>query len=142
MSSDGYFAFASIRGVFCLVLGKYYVGSFRNLIITNFPVSYATPPSALTTIDVQVFRHEFINIFRFSENRTLHPDDINIIEHIADNGMRYEEDNETVVLAQVLMERMRKHTDPRRTFSLGVGSRKVASPLSGPRTHTQGHLRQ
>ncbi|KIM42202.1 hypothetical protein M413DRAFT_53349, partial [Hebeloma cylindrosporum] len=94
---DGYFAFARIKGELCLV-----------------QVSYATPASALTTLDVKVFRHEFITIFRFAEHRTLHPADIAILEPIDEQLTRYEEDNETVFLARDVMERMRKLSDPRR----------------------------
>ncbi|KAF8872420.1 hypothetical protein BD779DRAFT_1452767 [Infundibulicybe gibba] len=92
----GYFAFARINGVVCLV-----------------QVSLETPASALTTVDVKIFRHEFITIFRFSETRTFHPADITIIETIDDRLTRYEEENETVFLARDLMERMRKLTDQR-----------------------------
>jgi hypothetical protein len=104
-TSDGYFAFARIKGDVCLV-----------------QASYATPASALTAVDVKVFRHEFISIFRFSEFRTLHPSDICILEPIDDRLTRYEEDNETVFLARNVMERMRKLTDPR--WSFGVHSQR------------------
>jgi len=85
-----------------------------------FLVSYATPPSALGTVDVKVFRHDFINIFRFSENRTLHPNDINFIEQIEADCIRYEEDNETVFLSRATMDRMRKLIDPRKTMGQTV----------------------
>ncbi|KAF8970412.1 hypothetical protein BDZ97DRAFT_1754003 [Flammula alnicola] len=101
-TSDGYFAFARIKGDVCLV-----------------QASYATPVSALTTVDVKIFKHEFISIFRFSEYRTLHPSDICILEPIDEQLTRYEEENETVFLARDVMERMRKLTDPRRS-SFGV----------------------
>jgi len=104
-TSDGYFAFARIKGDVCLV-----------------QASNATPASALTAVDVKVFRHEFISIFRFSEYRTLHPADICILEPIDDRLTRYEEDNETVFLARNVMERMRKLTDPRWNF--GVHNQK------------------
>ncbi|PPQ72500.1 hypothetical protein CVT26_003590 [Gymnopilus dilepis] len=95
-TKDGYFAFARIQGEVFLV-----------------QASYATPVSALTAVDVKVFRHEFISIFRFSEYRTLHPSDICILEPIDHHLTRYEEENETVFLARNVMERMRKLTDPR-----------------------------
>lgn len=91
----GYFAFAYIRGVVNLV-----------------QVSSATPTSALTTVDVKIFRHEFINIFRLIEVRTLHPADISILESIDDNLTHYEEDKETVYLAKELITRVRTLTDP------------------------------
>ncbi|TFK37146.1 hypothetical protein BDQ12DRAFT_667106 [Crucibulum laeve] len=97
--TDGSFAFARIKGDLCLV-----------------QVSYDTPMSALSTVDVKIFRHEFITIFRFVESRTLHPADITIVESIDDRLTRYEEENDTVFLAKDLMDRMRKMTDPRRTM--------------------------
>ena len=59
-------------------------------------VSHATPASALTAVDVKIFRHEFITIFRFSEATSLHPADICILEPIDEGLTRYEEENETV----------------------------------------------
>ncbi|KAF8906801.1 hypothetical protein CPB84DRAFT_1668622, partial [Gymnopilus junonius] len=91
------FAFARIKGDLCLVQGPCFS-------------SYATPISALTAVDVKVFRHEFISIFRFSEFRTLHPSDICILEPIDQHLTRYEEENETVFLARNVMERMRNLT--------------------------------
>jgi hypothetical protein len=81
--------------------------------------------SALTTVDVKIFRHEFITIFRLVEKTTLHPADIRILETIDDHSKRYEEENETVFLAKDLMERLRKMTDrgrspqPRRLSQMG-----------------------
>ncbi|EDR12119.1 uncharacterized protein LACBIDRAFT_311123 [Laccaria bicolor S238N-H82] len=96
---EAYFAFALIKGNVFLV-----------------QVSHATPASALTTVDVKIFRHEFITIFRFSEATSLHPADICILEPIDEKLTRYEEENETVFLAKDLMDKLRKMTDPRRRF--------------------------
>ncbi|RDB18613.1 hypothetical protein Hypma_014721 [Hypsizygus marmoreus] len=90
----GSFAFAKIKGDVCLV-----------------QVSFATPASALTTVDVKIFRHEFITIFRHTETKTIHPSDIHIIEPIDDHHTRYEEENGTVFLAKELMCRMRKNAE-------------------------------
>lgn len=79
-------------------------------------VSHATPASALTAVDVKIFRHEFITIFRFSEATSLHPADICILEPIDEQLTRYEEENETVFLAKDLVDKLRKMTDPRRIF--------------------------
>lgn len=79
-------------------------------------MSNATPASALTTIDVKIFKHEFITIFRFSEATTLHPADISILEPIDDSMTRYEEEGGTVFLAKELMDHLRKYTDPRLTM--------------------------
>lgn len=110
--SGGYFAFARVKGDICLVQGAFPIRCvFLSLFINDLfrgLVSSATPMSALTTVDVKIFRHEFVTIFRFSEARTLHPTDISIIEHINDNHIRYEEDNEMVFVARELIDRIRK----------------------------------
>lgn len=82
------------------------------LIFNLFSVSCATPASALTTVDVKIFRHEFITVFRFSESKTFHPADICIVEPIDDRWTRYEEENETVFLARDLVARLRMMANP------------------------------
>jgi hypothetical protein len=96
-TSEGYFAFARINNEVYLV-----------------QVSRATPASALSTVDVKIFRHEFITIFRFSESKTFHPADICIVEPIDDRSTRYEEENETVFLARDLVAKMRMMANPPR----------------------------
>ncbi|KAJ3748061.1 hypothetical protein DFH05DRAFT_1522485 [Lentinula detonsa] len=94
--AKGKFAFARIQGEICLV-----------------QVSSLTPTqSALTTVDVKIFRHEFITIFRFSATTTLHPSDIHFIENIDDQLVYYEEEKGTVFLARNVMERLRQLTLP------------------------------
>lgn len=118
---DSYFAFARIRGELQLVQGEIFPDNNKKLNwIALVSVSDAKPISALTTVDVKLFRHEFITIFRFAGLYTLHPADINIIEPIDTNLTRYEEDNETVFLARDVIDRMRKLTDPRRTMGMGM----------------------
>jgi hypothetical protein len=84
-------------------------------------VSLDTPTSALTTVDVKIFRHEFITIFRLSETTTLHPSDISIIELINDYHVRYEEENETVFLARELLDHLRKMTEKPRIQQARIG---------------------
>ena len=98
----------------CKVCFSHFTFYFFQVLTQLSLVSYATPASALTTVDVKVFRHEFISIFRFVEYRTLHPTDIAILEPIDGQLIRYEEDNETVFLARDVMERMRKLSVPLR----------------------------
>ncbi|THV07140.1 hypothetical protein K435DRAFT_825693 [Dendrothele bispora CBS 962.96] len=97
-ANGGYFAFAKVKKEVCLV-------------------QVSTPTSALTTVDVKIFRHEFVTIFRLSEARTLHPSDIQILEPIDDQLKCYEEDTETVFLAKTLTERLRTLTLPPRFTS-------------------------
>ncbi|EEB93891.1 hypothetical protein MPER_07395 [Moniliophthora perniciosa FA553] len=96
---DGHFAFARIEGEVRLV-----------------QVSSSTPMGALTTIDVKIFRHEFITIFRLSETKTIHPADIYILETIDDRSKCYEEEKEMVFLSKDVVERMRKLSLPAAVF--------------------------
>ncbi|KAH8825882.1 hypothetical protein DL96DRAFT_1610151 [Flagelloscypha sp. PMI_526] len=67
------------------------------------------------TITVHIFRHEFISIFRLDTILTdLDPTDgsLRILEPIASDFMRYEEENETVFLAKDLTLRLAKLADP------------------------------
>lgn len=61
-----------------------------------------------TAVDVRIFRHEFINIFRLIETASVHPTDIRILETIDDQLQRYEEDSGTVFLAKQVIERMQR----------------------------------
>lgn len=97
-----------------------------------FSVSYATPASALTTVDVKIFRHEFVKMFRFSEARTLHPTDICILETIDDNLTHYEQENETVFLAKQVTDQMRRLTEPR--FMMSPKSRGCHYAVRASRT--------
>ena len=112
-TSDGYFAFARINDEVYLVQGTLPF-LFNSLAYNPFAVSCATPASALTTVDVKIFRHEFITVFRFSESKTFHPSDICIVEPIDDRLTRYEEEYETVFLARDLVARMRMMANPPR----------------------------
>jgi len=87
--TNGHLALARIENDVCLV-----------------QVSSDTPASALTTVDVNIFRHEFISIFRLSETKSIHPSDISIIEILDDYQASYEEDNGTVYLTKELIYRM------------------------------------
>ncbi|KAJ6469375.1 hypothetical protein C8R45DRAFT_875434 [Mycena sanguinolenta] len=90
---DGQFAIARVNGAIRLV-----------------QVSLATPASALSTVDVKIFRHEFVHIFRYLECQSLHPADVQIIELIEDHHKTYEEENDTVFLAKNVLERISKLT--------------------------------
>ncbi|KAJ3718602.1 hypothetical protein DFJ43DRAFT_1005807, partial [Lentinula guzmanii] len=90
------FVFARIQGEICLV-----------------QVSSLTPTqSALTTVNVKIFRHEFITIFCFLVTTTLHPSDIHFIKNIDDQLVYYEEEKGTDFLARNVMERLRQLTLP------------------------------
>lgn len=61
-------------------------------------------------MDATIFTHEFINIFRFSHRAVMHPADIHVIDPIADDSARYEEEDGTVFLSRDVMERFSKLT--------------------------------
>lgn len=89
---DGYyFALADVKGEIYLV-----------------QISLSTPPSALTLIDIKIFKHELATIFRHVQTTTLHPKDVRVIEEIRDDLVRYEEDHGTAFLAREIVDRLRK----------------------------------
>ncbi|KAG2003530.1 hypothetical protein CC2G_004126 [Coprinopsis cinerea AmutBmut pab1-1] len=93
---DTTFAFARVKGETRLV-----------------QISCTAPMSPFMPVEVNLFRHEFVTIFRFDQSTIVHPSDFSIIECIDDSRIRYEEENETVFLAKDLMERLRElTTDP------------------------------
>lgn len=119
-SPQEYFAFARIKDDVCLVQGMLFgvmqyptAKQVLTVIFVYSVASSATPASALTTVDVKIFKHEFISIFRFSEYRTFHPSDICILEAIDAQRTRYEADKEMVFLARDAMERLSKLSRPR-----------------------------
>ncbi|KAI0371292.1 hypothetical protein BV20DRAFT_919569, partial [Pilatotrama ljubarskyi] len=91
------FAFAQIKGDVCLVQ------------VPDTPAQGAMS-SALMTADVNVFRHEFITLFRYSHSATVHPADMHILEPIEDHCTLYEEEKGTVFLARDVMARLQKLT--------------------------------
>lgn len=113
------FAFARVKGDVCLVQGMSLSHS-RNLkdrgidLESCFTVALTDCTSGLTPIDVNIFRHEFITIFRWSHQTTLHPDDICILEPIDERCIRYEEENGTVFMAKDVMEKLRRGISERR----------------------------
>lgn len=63
----------------------------------------------MTPVEVKVFRHEFISIFRYSQTLQVHPNDLVIIETIDNSFIRLEDDG-TVFLAKNIMARMTQLT--------------------------------
>ncbi|KAK1223478.1 hypothetical protein PQX77_013636 [Marasmius sp. AFHP31] len=114
---DGYFAFAKIKDEVCVV-----------------QVPSSTPITALTTVDMKIFRHEFVTIFRLQEIRTMHPDDVYIIETIDDRLKCYEEEKETVFLAKEVVQKLRKLSMPSRPVYPGyyMARTRVASTMPMP----------
>jgi hypothetical protein len=71
-------------------------------------------------VDVKIFRHEVATVFQLSHRVSLHPSDIQIVEHIDGAAMLYEEENETVFLARDVVQRLCKMT---MTMRVGVPER-------------------
>ncbi|KAJ7855549.1 hypothetical protein B0H13DRAFT_2357767 [Mycena leptocephala] len=95
-ADDGQFAIALVDGAIWLSLPT-----------PAFTIESA-PNLTSAGVDVKVFRHEFIHIFRYLEHRVIRPVDVRIIQRIDDRHRVYEEENETVFLAREVMERMSK----------------------------------
>ena len=113
------FAFARIKGEVFLVQGtsstvKIESSCTDQLVVTVALADCETTPSALTPVDVNIFKHEFITIFRWSHQTTVHPDDIRILEPIDEACIRYEEENGTVFMAKDVVERLRRVMSSRR----------------------------
>ncbi|KIY45053.1 hypothetical protein FISHEDRAFT_19924, partial [Fistulina hepatica ATCC 64428] len=64
-------------------------------------------PTVHEAVEVKLFRHEFVTLFRLSETKTMDLADISVIEVINCDETRYEEDTGTVFLAKELMETLR-----------------------------------
>ncbi|KAF7323527.1 hypothetical protein MKEN_00572400 [Mycena kentingensis (nom. inval.)] len=103
----GCFAIARVNGVVHLV----------QLSVPATPVA----PSALTTLNVKIFRHEFIHIFRFLEARTLHPGELHVIETVPPRAVCVDGDEEDgeVALARDVLARMSRLSAP--VFGSGFG---------------------
>lgn len=74
------------------------------------PSAPGSTASALSAVDVNIFAHEFINIFRFSHRAIVHPTDIHVIDPVSDDSVRCEEETERVFLSKDVMERFSKLT--------------------------------
>ncbi|KIK18816.1 hypothetical protein PISMIDRAFT_683835 [Pisolithus microcarpus 441] len=90
-----FFAFAAIKGVVCLV-------------------QVTTPRSMDSTsvmLDVSIFRHEFVSMWRFSHTVQLYPSEIGAFVALDTQSIRYEEDSGTIFLAKDLMWRLKGFMD-------------------------------
>ncbi|KAI5827360.1 hypothetical protein K523DRAFT_322193 [Schizophyllum commune Tattone D] len=88
-----------------------------------------TPLTGMTAVDVKVFRHDCVSVFRFAGTLAVHPADLRILEVLADEGTLYEEHTGTVFLAKENIERLRKMSravQPRSARRLSI-----RSPYSG-----------
>ncbi|KIK99663.1 hypothetical protein PAXRUDRAFT_131598 [Paxillus rubicundulus Ve08.2h10] len=86
--SDAHFAFARVQGDVCLV-----------------------QHSGTPLLDIPIFRHEFVSIFRYSHRARVHPAEVKLLEPLDDHAVRYEEDSGTVFLAKDLMSRLKRIMD-------------------------------
>ncbi|KIJ63184.1 hypothetical protein HYDPIDRAFT_93223 [Hydnomerulius pinastri MD-312] len=87
--SEAHFAFARVQGDVCLV---------QRTSTTPF-------------LDIPIFRHEFVSIFRYSHSVHVHPTEVRVLEPLDTHAVRYEEDSGTVFLAKDLMSHLRRIMD-------------------------------
>ena len=67
----------------------------------------------MAPVQVDVFRHEFIAMFRWSYFATLHPSDIRVLEMIDDECVRYEEESGAAFMNREAIARMSKWSNRR-----------------------------
>jgi len=125
-----YFALAGVKGEIHLVQSMFTDIHIHTHTTDAFssPVSLSTPPSAMTLIDIKIFKHELATIFRHIQTTTMHPGDVRVIQRIEDDSVRYEEDSGTVFLAKEIVEQMRK-------FSMAA-----TRMVSAEKRHSRYHL--
>lgn len=69
-------------------------------------------------LDLHVFRHEFVSIFRYSHSARVHPLEVRLFEPLDDNaGIRYEPDSGAVFLAKDLMAHLKRILDATAMFN-------------------------
>ncbi|TFL00929.1 hypothetical protein BDV98DRAFT_593761 [Pterulicium gracile] len=89
-------------------------------------------------LELRIFRHEFITIFRFSHSALVDPAEVRILESIGDKYAMYEEESDTVVLAKDLTERLlsrRAGSSPSsKRYSYGHG-RQMYAPMGMQRAY-------
>jgi len=95
------------------------------------------PLSAFVPVDVCVYRHDFVSVFRLDAAVALHPADFALLEGIDAAQLRHEADSETVFLARAAMERLRllsAPSDPRaKMLSAAALAQKRARYAALPR---------
>ncbi|KAF8553822.1 hypothetical protein OG21DRAFT_1375924, partial [Imleria badia] len=70
-------------------------------------VGQTVDTSGTPWLDIHVFRHEFVSIFRYSHSTRVHPHELRVFEPLDDHAVRYEPDNGTVFLAKDLMAHLK-----------------------------------
>jgi hypothetical protein len=118
--ATGRFAFARIRGKACLVKGVPSTELHMSIALkgsSSLPVPL-TPSgaisSALAAVDVIVFQHEFLTIFRYSHCEAVHPSDFHLLEYMDQRFTRCDGENCRVFSEESVVERLRKMTNRRR----------------------------
>ncbi|KAH9975954.1 hypothetical protein BGW80DRAFT_1250795 [Lactifluus volemus] len=89
--------------------------------------------AALSAVEVQIYAHEFITIFRYSHPAVLHPSDIRILEWLDEQSVLDEADKGIVFLARDVMERLRRLTDRRLSIGQTRGGAQATYCLRGRR---------
>ncbi|EIW76995.1 hypothetical protein CONPUDRAFT_84273 [Coniophora puteana RWD-64-598 SS2] len=134
--ADGGFAFARVQGEICLVQISRPPAASSSKSTSSYPPpqsqshphpqhlsSPLTPtPASAPPIDLSVFRHEFVSIFRYSHRVRVPARDLRVLELLDDPGcLRHEEDSGTVFLAKDLALRLRRMADASAALKAGFG---------------------
>lgn len=67
--------------------------------------------STSVMLNVSIFRHEFVSMWRFSHTVQLYPAEIGAFVALDTQSIRYEEDSGTIFLAKDLMWRLKGFMD-------------------------------
>jgi len=89
-----HFAFVRLRGIVCLVR-------------ISSQAASSNVDSASILLDVSIFRHEFVSMWRYSHTAQIHPAEIKVLTVLDSHSVRYEEDSGTVFLAKHLMSHLK-----------------------------------
>ncbi|KAK7684985.1 hypothetical protein QCA50_011820 [Cerrena zonata] len=68
-------------------------------------VQLSQPFSSLLVSDIRVYRHEFLTIYRYSHNATVHPSDIHVLKRLDDLCTIGEDIPETITLPREIVSR-------------------------------------
>lgn len=112
-SQDPTFAFAKLQRDVCLVQREHHDDPALDTLSYALAVVGQTTvdPSGTPLLDIHVFRHEFVSIFRYSYSTRVHPLELKVLESLDDHAVRYEPDNGTVFLAKDLMAHLKRILD-------------------------------
>ncbi|KAF8841993.1 hypothetical protein BDN67DRAFT_868322, partial [Paxillus ammoniavirescens] len=103
------FAFARVQGDVCLVQRESFPRNALDIALCSQDGAViGQTDSGTPLLDIPIFRHEFVSIFRYSHSARVHPAEVRLLEPLDDHAVRYEEDSGTVFVAKDLMSRLKR----------------------------------